>query len=70
MESDGAPRPGAAALVGQINALRANDRRRRQKAAERMLHQQGITFRVYDDKKGAEKMFPFDILPRIVISQD
>ncbi len=67
---DGKPRPGAAALVQQINELPQKDLRRRQKAAERVLHQQGITFSVYGDKKGTEKIFPFDILPRIVPARD
>ncbi len=63
---DGAARPEAAALIEQINSLHPKELRRRQKAAERALHQQGITFSVYGDKKGTEKIFPFDILPRIV----
>lgn len=63
---DGKPHPDAAPLVEQINALPAKDLLRRQKAAERVLHQQGITFSVYGDKKGTEKIFPFDIIPRVV----
>ena len=39
---------------------------RRQKAAERLLLQIGITFNVYGDDAGTEKIFPFDIVPRIV----
>src|SRR4249919_3339175 len=27
---------------------------------------QGITFNVYGDSAGAEKIFPFDLLPRII----
>ena len=27
---------------------------------------QGITFNVYGDAQGAEKIFPFDLLPRII----
>jgi uncharacterized circularly permuted ATP-grasp superfamily protein len=42
------------------------DLRRRQQAAERALLQSGITFNVYGDKNGREKIFPFDIVPRIV----
>jgi uncharacterized circularly permuted ATP-grasp superfamily protein len=68
--SDGTPRNLALPLVEQINALPPTDLRRRQRAAERALHQQGITFSVYGDKKGTEKIFPFDVLPRIVPSDD
>jgi uncharacterized circularly permuted ATP-grasp superfamily protein len=62
----GKPRPLAAPLFKQINALSPKELRRRQKAAEQLLYQQGITFSVYGDKKGTEKIFPFDIIPRIV----
>ena len=27
---------------------------------------QGVTFTVYDDDQGVEKIFPFDIIPRII----
>ncbi|HYG21300.1 MAG TPA: circularly permuted type 2 ATP-grasp protein [Verrucomicrobiae bacterium] len=37
-----------------------------QKAAEQSLLQMGITFNVYGEQAGVEKIFPFDILPRIV----
>ena len=37
-----------------------------QRAAERSLLQMGITFNVYGQQAGVEKIFPFDILPRIV----
>jgi len=67
---DGSPRQEALPLIERINALSAKDLRRRQKAAERVLHQQGITFNVYGDKKGTEKIFPFDVLPRIVPARE
>jgi len=38
----------------------------RQAAAERALMQLGITFNVYGEQAGVEKIFPFDIVPRIV----
>jgi len=31
---------------------------------------QGITFNVYGDKAGAEKIFPFDLLPRIIPARE
>ena len=31
---------------------------------------QGITFNVYGDAQGAEKIFPFDLLPRIIPAQE
>ncbi|MCZ4279901.1 circularly permuted type 2 ATP-grasp protein [Kiloniella laminariae] len=69
-EADGKPRKEALPLIKRINALSSKDLRRRQKAAEHALHQQGITFSVYGDKKGTEKIMPFDILPRIVTAKE
>jgi len=67
---DGKPRPVTAPLLKQINALSPKELRARQKAAEQLLYQQGITFSVYGDKKGTEKIFPFDIIPRVVPSEE
>lgn len=66
MGPDGVPRSIAAPLIEQVNALSTNELRKCQKAAELALYQQGITFSVYGRKAGAEKIFPFDILPRIL----
>jgi len=68
--TDGKPHAIAAPLIEQLNALSPKDLRRRQKAAEQALYQQGITFNVYGDKKGTEKIFPFDIIPRIVPGEE
>lgn len=57
-------------LIDHVNALSSKDLRRRQKSAEHALYQQGITFSVYGDKKGGEKIFPFDILPRVVTATE
>lgn len=64
--ADGSPHPMAAPLVEQINALPRKDFQRRQKAAELALYQLGNTFNVYGDKKGAEKILPFDLIPRLI----
>lgn len=39
---------------------------RRQRAAERALLAMGITFNVYGDEQGGERIFPFDIFPRVI----
>jgi len=62
----GNPRPGARLLVEKIGSLSAENLLTKQRAAETMLMQMGITFAVYGNEAGAEKIFPFDILPRIV----
>jgi uncharacterized circularly permuted ATP-grasp superfamily protein len=59
-------RPEAQPLVRMIDSLDPGELRQRQHAAERALLYSGITFNVYGDESGAEKIFPFDIVPRIV----
>ncbi len=63
---DDRPRPEAELLVQRIHSLPAGDVIRRQQAAEQALLQMGITFNVYGDHAGVEKIFPFDVIPRIV----
>ncbi|MCC5821844.1 MAG: circularly permuted type 2 ATP-grasp protein [Phycisphaerales bacterium] len=60
------PRPGARMLVERIESLLNGDLARRQQAAEIALYNMGITFSVYGSEDAEEKIFPFDIIPRIV----
>lgn len=66
----GMPRPEAQLLVDKIDSLPAGDLTMRQKAAEALLLRMGITFNVYGRDEGTEKIFPFDIIPRIVSGSD
>lgn len=70
MEATDQPRPGAKLLIDRIEQLQPGDLKRRQAAAETSLMNLGITFAVYGDGDGTEKIFPFDILPRIVSGDD
>ena len=67
---NGQPRSEVIPLINQINAISSKDLRRRQKAAELAMFQQGITFSVYGDKQGNEKIIPFDIIPRIITANE
>src|SRR3989441_12857255 len=64
--ADGAPRSGARLLKERIESLPDGELLARQAAAERLLLQSGITFNVYGDSAATEKIFPFDVIPRIV----
>lgn len=66
MDSSGRPRPDAQALVALLQSLPPEELVRRQSAIERSLFQMGITFTVYSDQAGTEKIMPFDVVPRIV----
>ena len=67
---DGTPRPGAQILIDKIESLPPGDLALRQKAAETLLLKMGITFNVYGRDEGTEKIFPFDVIPRIVPASD
>jgi len=69
-EDTGKPRPSAAPLIDRITGLPEGDLLRRQAAAEAALLQMGITFTVYGAAEGTEKIFPFDLVPRIVEAKD
>ncbi len=66
VEENGLPRPDAQELVKLINSIPPSELVRRQRAIERTLYQMGITFTVYSDSAGTEKIMPFDIVPRII----
>lgn len=67
---DGRPRPECVSLYESFQAMDVDEVRRRQLLADRSMLQLGITFNVYDDKDGRERIFPFDLVPRIVGSQE
>ncbi|MEZ6046478.1 MAG: circularly permuted type 2 ATP-grasp protein [Planctomycetaceae bacterium] len=65
-DPEGQPRPSAAQFVDRLLSLSDNDLQQRQKAAELSLKNMGITFNVYGHEAGTEKVWPFDLLPRII----
>src|ERR1700681_2166642 len=62
----GVVRPEARLLLDTIESLDEGQLLQCQRAAERLLLQMGITFNVYGDSAGTERIFPFDLIPRIV----
>jgi uncharacterized circularly permuted ATP-grasp superfamily protein len=65
-EGAGQPRAHAQFLLETIEGLSEGQLLRYKTAAELVLLQMGITFNVYGDSAGAERIFPFDLVPRIV----
>ena len=64
------PRAAARALVQLIETMADGELLRRQQSAERALLHMGITFNVYGDSAGTERIFPFDLVPRIVAAAE
>ena len=68
--AEGVPRPLARRLLHTIETMPEGELLKRQQAAERALLQMGITFNVYGAEAGSEKIFPFDLMPRIVAASE
>lgn len=68
--ADGQARPEARLLLETLGSLERGQLQRFQGAAERLLVQLGITFNVYGDAAGTERIFPFDLIPRIVCAAE
>jgi uncharacterized circularly permuted ATP-grasp superfamily protein len=69
-EAGSKPRAAAKALVQLIETMVEGELLRRQQSAERLLLHMGITFNVYGDSAGPERIFPFDLVPRIVAAAE
>ena len=65
-ESPGKPRSTCALFATRLQSLSDDELTSRQQAAEFLLRDLGITFTVYGHESGTEKIWPFDLLPRIV----
>jgi uncharacterized circularly permuted ATP-grasp superfamily protein len=65
-ESPGCARPQCAALHEDLLSISLPDLRQRQAEADKAFLTQGITFTVYGDDQGTERIFPYDLLPRII----
>src|SRR5260370_25516897 len=63
---DGTARPDFQLVQEIIQSLSDGQLLRYKHDAERLLLQLGITFNVYGDAVGTERIFPFDLIPRIV----
>lgn len=65
-ETSGLPRPHYRALHQTLLGLPPEELRKSQQAADLTFLHEGITFTVYGAKEGTEKIFPNDLLPRII----
>jgi len=66
----GVPREHYRALHQTLLNLPPEELRRSQQAADLAFLHEGITFTVYGSKEGTERIFPNDLLPRIVTARE
>ena len=57
-------------LMDQFSSLPQEDLLRKKQAADLSFLNQGITFTVYGREEGTERIFPYDLLPRIVTAAE
>lgn len=67
---DGRPRPSYQPLLEAMLALSPEELARRKQSADLSFLTQGITFTVYGREEGTERIFPYDLLPRIVTASE
>jgi uncharacterized circularly permuted ATP-grasp superfamily protein len=68
--SPGMPRDHYRTLQQTLLKLAPEELRRSQQAADLAFLHEGITFTVYGSKEGTERIFPNDLLPRIITSTE
>jgi uncharacterized circularly permuted ATP-grasp superfamily protein len=70
LDPRGQPRRPYRELHRELMALTPDDLERSKHTADLSFFNQGITFTVYGRKEGTEKIFPHDLLPRIISGSD
>jgi uncharacterized circularly permuted ATP-grasp superfamily protein len=68
--AQGTPRPEALPLIDRINSFPPGELNRRHLAARQAMFKLGVTFSVYGDEQGTERVLPFDIIPRVITAAE
>ncbi|MDQ3122514.1 MAG: circularly permuted type 2 ATP-grasp protein [Actinomycetota bacterium] len=69
-ESTGKPRAHYRALAEELGRLSFEEFEERRHAVELSFVNQGIGFTVYGQEEGIERIFPFDLIPRVIPSAE
>lgn len=65
-EAPGKPRPHYQRLLERFGKLDRGQYEQKRATVDLSFLRQGITFTVYNDDEGTERIFPFDMIPRII----
>jgi len=66
VSEEGATREEVAGVVRLLSKLGDRELRKRQRMAERVFFRHGVTFSLGGDDESIERIFPFDVLPRVI----
>ncbi len=69
-QTSGHPREGSELLFERLEALSSGELRQYQNAAMVTMRNLGITFNVYGHQDGTEKVWPLDIIPRVIAESE
>lgn len=69
-ELDAKPRQGGEVVYDYFNSLSLEELKTRQKNLEASMINMGITFNVYSEEGGMERIIPIDIIPRIIRAKE
>lgn len=69
-DAPGTPRPAYQELYQRLLEMPAPELDHRQSAADLAFLNQGITFTVYGAEEGIERIWPYDLLPRIITGEE
>jgi uncharacterized circularly permuted ATP-grasp superfamily protein len=69
-EANGVVRPHYRSLVERLGTLPLPEFERRRAAVDLAFLRRGVTFTVYNDSEGTERIFPFDLIPRIIPARE
>jgi len=70
IDASGKPRSQYRKLYTWLRRRSGRDMTDLQHEADLSLLNQGVTFTVYSDARGTEKIFPFDLMPRLITSSE
>src|SRR5262245_8394574 len=70
VDAQGRPHPAVASVVRRLDELGRDEFRRRKKLADATFLRGGVTFSVYSGAAATERIFPFDLIPRVVAASE
>ncbi|MCB1225467.1 MAG: circularly permuted type 2 ATP-grasp protein [Verrucomicrobiales bacterium] len=67
---DGTVRPHYEAVARGLGEVTVEEYRNKQTAVDAAFMRHGVTFTVYSDDQGTERIFPFDCMPRVISAEE
>jgi uncharacterized circularly permuted ATP-grasp superfamily protein len=70
LDGQGEVRPHYARFLEHFRQIRPAEYNARRQAVDLAFLRQGVTFNVYGDSQGTERIFPFDLVPRVISARE